>query len=863
MSNGKKMPQESEPPPEENRSRPRFLGRPVWGGGTLGPAALGVQKEEIAHEAEALLAEGGGLLILPHTEESEPSARLLLALLLVHFRRMGKRVRLFQPGLEGIFDETLLESDVILVHDLPKAIGLLESVEGNLRQGRLVIASGEAEAWEQFEILLPHRIHGGLLPEKATWLGEARSGSAEGKNVRSAIHRRSPGGKRKEGARSRIEELGAKEARSLTTPVERNICLFVALFDAFGVPIPFDLLARALEEDDQEVASVVEGAEARDTLFWVELDHPAELLVCTKAPDIAETLVPHIAPKDASISDIYVRIFQQLDPTERVERHTMLQFFQGVLRAQHRWPAFMAGWGITEEIHPWIRNLLGRLGETLEAIWDDDATEAVEFLGWGKFLEEIRDFEKSHEVFERGIRRDPTKGFLRHAHARMVGLWATNENDPRIYREARRLFSGLAAEMPKNPYVWQAWGKMETDWGNAREARDLFERALDAAQRPSEQLFTCCAYADLEIEGGRYEEAEGWIAKARALGIPSPFIPHLAAKRAFHAGEYEEARERLSEVLAIDPLNVPAYNLRGTISMKRGHWRDALEDFRLALSIHPENLPTRHALAELYAEVATMEADLHLNEDLHARQEGGPLSGIEGAFSSMKAALREAEAHLEHCRQIEPENVRVLVALAVLHGKAGAFLQKEARVVDENRPLPPERVERIERHFSEAREILERVLERNERNRHARHALGELLLRRGELELAEAEFQRVLEAFPENFAALLSLAEISLERGDRKGARFRLDRIERRLSKAKGIPFHTRILIRNRLAELEAKGGDREKALALLERSRQEDPGNAYTYRAFEKIFGEIPGQEEGPLEKMRALGMTDEILRR
>lgn len=71
------------------------------------------------------------------------------------------------------------------------------------------------------------------------------------------------------------------------TDLQMRAVTLVALFDVWGVPLPFRLLARALTSEEEAVGEAVEEATALGLLVWVEMERPPTLLVATPDPGVA------------------------------------------------------------------------------------------------------------------------------------------------------------------------------------------------------------------------------------------------------------------------------------------------------------------------------------------------------------------------------------------------------------------------------------------------------------------------------------------------------------------------------------------------------------------------------------------------
>jgi tetratricopeptide (TPR) repeat protein len=737
-----------------------FLGRTVWGRMAFSLQALQEHRDAILQQAAELKRQGGGLVVIAHAEDQEPSVLLLLTLLFGKLKKRGEPVRLYRPRLEPDLPPDL--HGYVLVHQLPQWPGLLDLLEAGRTPG-VIIATGTRSEWASLSLRLPHRFY--PLPE----------------------------GEGDEGALDRAVQTEWEQYQGLGE--DARLYRLVALFDAWGIPLPFSLLARALRANEDKVGDLVEEAHDRGLLFWIELEKPPALLVSTKDPRVARKMIEAIRSggrAEAEVLEEYATVIQAVDPEEKEERYTVLKLLQAFLRGSHRWEAVQR-WGVQQSRRAWLQELIRRAGPRLDQIWQRG--DATEHLLWGKLFEELRDFQRSEQIFQQGLARWPENPYLLHGRAKMRGEWA--RLNPSRLADAEEAFHEAARRMPDNPYVWQAWGVMAAELEMYSDARRYFGLALQAAQasrRERDAIYTLIAWADLEIEAGQYSEADRLLQEVERLDPQNPYGLHLQGKKAFYQGKYSEAEEAFRQVLRIDPANVAALHSLGNMALKRGQWTEAERFLRQALTLHPDNIPTLHALGELWAERGDW-----------AAEEGKPQEAIDG--------YRRAEAQFRQILDWEP-NLPARVAL-------GRLLTRWAS-------LDPHQA-------AEAELQLQEALRLHPTNRFALHALGELRRQQGKFPEAEAFFQEVLRQDPANLPALLSLADLYLMQDRQPEAQQLLDRV-RQYTEAiqrgdRPCPVHELIRTYNTWAHLELRAGRKDQARSLVEQALGRDPLNAYTLR--------------------------------
>lgn len=779
-------------------SVPLALERPLWGAIRLGLNALQRHCEEIITQAVGSDPGGRKLLLIGYEDADEVIALLMLSLLFSHLRRANESVEFYYSQLDREVEESVLFSRYLLVHSLPSCIGLLELLEVSRSCDQIIIATGLRKEWEQLQITLPYQFY-----SLCDGVEEVEQDLKPILQVEQQAY----------------QKLG-DSARAY---------LLVALFDAWGVPLPFELLARALRRDEDEVGILIEKAQHQHLLYWIELEKPPALLVSTKAPRVAQAMIQAIreeTPAEVEILSEYATVIGAVDPGEKEERYTVLNLLQAMLRGSYRWPDIQDKWQIpkTETRRSWLLRLIQTCQDKLETIWQQ--ADAVELLLWGKLFEELREFERSFRVFQEGLRRFPDNLYLRHAQAKMLGLWARSEEAR--YPEAVRAFDELTRHFPDNPYTWQSWGVMEAECGkNIREARTYFDQALQTATRTSEKIYTHIAYANLELEQGFYQEASRHLQQAEELAPQYPHVLHLKGRLAFYQGEYDQAKRHLNELLASNPANLYTLHTLGVMAAKRGHWREAEEYFTHALRVHPEHLQTLHAFAELKADQGEFEAE-------------------QGHHDQAREFFQQAQAMFSQIREWEPQNPHTLVALAVLLRKWAVFEKKQGRE------------EEAQQRFQQAECLLNQVLDQNSRNKYARHALGEVRRSQGDAQGAAEIFRRLLQDVDrENLPTLLSLAELFLWQQQPDQARWYLNLVaglvQRRQSREPRLPHHDLIRIYNQWAQLELQLDNKEKAEELLKKSLELDPENAYTLRAYAGLLEALGQPDEAQAARNRA----------
>lgn len=789
---------------------PSLLDYPAPGKILAGPLQLAEQRDQILKQALALEKQGGGVLAIPFSKWFETTVLLLLGLLRAQLRKKKKNVYLYRTLLEPYFSWDKLSDfrGYLLVHHLPRLPALLELLQNNPNPGRVVIAAGFREEWERLTITLPCRFYS--IPPEAAAPGQENESEMED-DLKQVLSEQW----------NQYKQLPADD---------QKIYRLVSLFNAWGIPLPFRLLTRALSGDEDEISLAIENAQEKNLLFWVELEDPPALLVTTQSPPLALAMLERLTAEGLAkdeFSTLCTALLKRIDPAEKEERYVLLKFFRSILTASYLWPHIQKLLDTNLSCRRWLNGLFESFRGQIDEVWKSGDT--VEQLLWAIILEELRLFEQSQRVLEWGLQHAPFNKFLLQRRARLQGVRA--QSNSYYLRAAEEAFSETARLSPANPYVWQAWGVMEAELGRIRKARDLFERALEAAAasgQPAEQVYTLAAFANLEIEAGRPKSAALLLDRAAPLAPRNPYIPHLRGKMAFYQGAYSQAAAWFAETARIDPMNVPARHSLGYMAFKRGHWVKALLAFQDVLAIYPENVPNLQALAELWMEKGNF-----------AREERN--------YPEAARCYEHAQKYLQFLSDIEPENLYGLTAQGVhLCGMAKIYLEQN-------------QLENAAKAMQEAETALQAVLKRKPDNKFALHALGELKMLAGDMASAEAQFSRILNEERNNVPALLSLAQLHYTKASEEAAQQYLEQAERILKTAESsfqdpekgeYPLSRHELIRayNTRAEIELKAGRANNALAFAEAAALHDQENAYTLRCLARVY-----EEMGENEKARA----------
>jgi len=755
--------------------------RPLLGRIDFGLQNLDRLAEELWDEVKALQSEGGGVLAVPHSDQQEPSVNLLLQLLAYRLRSNGTEgsVRLSRPYLEPHRLEATLSAEVCIIPHLPRMSGTLTHIESGDANGQVVVGAGLEEEWQRTSIEANHRVFD-RLPE-ASDLTEWR---------RRVV---------KEEA-SRYVELSGTLQRIYRT---------AAVWDARGVPLRFDVLARTLDLDPGDARRSVNELVDADLLYWVHDWRDEDRRVATKSPVVAREIIDQLAQQYETGTDVRLDCFHDvlkaLDPERKSERYLALQLYQSASPNHSFWQHAVPT-GSSQPGQAWANALIRNDNWPLvESLFDEmDPEEAVL---WGRTLSRLRLFDKAEAVLESAMRRHGRNPPLLHAHAQTLAdqVQVNASRAP----EAEKAFESAIDQAPGNCYLYQSLAVTLAKVG--KDPTVPFERALSAAGSSGERAAVRVAWADSKIERNNYAKAEDHLNEAEREVPSNAYVPHVRGKIAFLNGRYADAEAYFHEVIEQNLHNVVAWNALGHMARVRRHWEGAEEWLNRALEFDPENVPTLHERGNLLVDIAEAEE----------REANG---GVWPAEETRRSAIADYEKALN----LEPDNVKVLVSLAnallpFAANEAGDDRKIFKRKLDKALDLVPGSVHALQvygRFHQAAARYADTPTRAEEKRQKARD-----------------HFERALANEDLNLPTLCSLAELHVDTRDEGAARDTLDDLERALD-ASSPPAHEHVRTLNKWAQIEERLGNADRAVELVEEALGMDNENEYTLRLLQRLRG-------------------------
>jgi tetratricopeptide (TPR) repeat protein len=657
--------------------------------------------EDLRGAVQKMREQGGGLLLVPHSREQEPSVTVLLHMLASAVRkdRPEEAVHLIRPDQASSNLKEELATGTLIVPHLPRFSGLLDFLEGEGLDQRVVVASGLNSEYKQLPLSLPHQL-APSLPALSSWDTDEI-----------------------------VEDL-ARQVEALPD-FHRRLFLLVAAWDTCEITLPLNLLARALEVEKAEAGGGVERLQNEGLLFWVEGRSSRDLRVATGSSVLAREVFRHANGleengRNEAQRSFFERVLRALDAEDEPERHVALQLFQTA--------ATPSGTRLIDS-----EQVVG-LEElpVFEQIWEK--ADAAESVLWGRALARPPLFEKADAVLDAAISHHRGNAHLLHARAQTLADRV--QINASLAPQAEEAFKEVANEAPGNCYVYQSWAAMRAKAGG--DPVPLFERARRAADTPSERAAVLVAWADYEAERGNYEAAEDHLNPAEEAAPQNPYVPHVRGKIAFLRGEYEDAEKHFLEVRDHDLHSVVALNALGHMARVRGDYEVAQEHLQTAHDLDPENVPTLHELGNLWSDIADEEQDEGSQAAEDARPEAldwykqalaREAENVQVLVSSANALLPLAAGDAGDDRKALRKKLnKVLNDLSPGNARAlhvfGRFHQEVARRADQPQQAGKQR--------AEARDYFDQILDDDPRNLAALRSLADLHADAGDEEAARS-----------------------------------------------------------------------------------------------------------------------------
>lgn len=360
-----------------------------------------------------------------------------------------------------------------------------------------------------------------------------------------------------------------------------DLYLYTAHLDAYGIPMPTELLSRLVGKGQGWLELVV--AQSAPILDWATMDDLREpWWVVTQGEALARMALSEFFPECDS-TQIYERILLALEPANNDERYTALKLLKGFI-SRHR--------------SGLARALLGRNGECVDALIRGGGPR--EFLAWGQIFEQLGDLQRGERILQAGLKRDPSNIYLLHALGHLYARWAESRGDEMIPK-SRECFRKAHEIDPDNVYVLQSWGDMESKLGRARDGEAHLRQALEQDRTNVRVLV---ALADHSLRSAKPDRAERFLEEAEKDSPGNAYVIHMRGEVCRRTGDYETARSLYRQAARFATAEIPALTSLGVMACERGHFAEAEHWLQRAAELAPDSVSPAHAYGKLWAERA-------------------------------------------------------------------------------------------------------------------------------------------------------------------------------------------------------------------------------------------------------------------
>lgn len=314
------------------------------------------------------------------------------------------------------------------------------------------------------------------------------------------------------------------------------------------------------------------------------------------------------------------------------------------------------------------------------------------------------------------------------------------------------------------------------------EARRVLSRFDDSSPAWARALATTGL---LEMGQGRHEAAEDAFARAYKYGMRGPIFENDRGRLYLAMDRLDAARGHFEAAIGSLPTFMEARNNLAVSYRREGRIEDAQRALEEALELQPDYAPAHFNLAEVLREQ------------------------IEGADENRRRQLAlealdqydQAMIHGYDLAAVMPRRAELALSVSDLQAAEEDLLaMTEDPDIDGRVLFLLGRVKKQQRELQVAEKLYRMALERGHRHYEVYSDLGEVQLRRGELEPAKASLQAALELNPDLVVTRVNLCIVFVELQDYENANLALREAEAR------APEHA--LVRAQRAVLKQLGFD-------------------------------------------------------
>jgi len=690
--------------------------RPVWGPDIYDLETVVEFRNNAIEKINSLI--NGGALIIPFAKNAERSVLIFLNILTGKLLDLKYKVHYDQFLCYPYLNKPLPEINIWRIHHAPRYKNLNIMMENWIKPGSIAILTGLDELFDKDLLKIPFNIFSEFSIPNVQFDQE----------IENAL----------------MSVLNEIKENNITKKAHHVVCLC----DGWGVPLPFDLLSKILDQDPDTLSPVIERAYQKEILFWIEPDRPPSLLVSNVSEAYALQYLKFLSKEKLISLNDYISIFEVIDCKIQDERYTALKLIQSwLVNTKIRYSISSEKFCITQ-----IKEFILKNWNLLKKI--AFSGNSIEHLVWSQCLAQVNMFNYSYEILESGLNNDPKNIFLNQYKAHLLALWC--RVNPAKIKNAHTAFAEATNICKNNIWLWQARGDFEAKSGNRMGAETCFKKALEIDPK---NIHTLAARADMNLDYGLLDRAELDLKKADIIDSQNMYIKHLKGRLFFYQGKWHDAEQEWEKMLISNKQHPFALQSLGNMARERGLWDQAQVYLNKALTFDPENIAVLLEIGVLKRKWGQFELDM------------GNVQKAKEFFSSSFKILQKA-------KMLEPENPKVIVEISSL--------------------------DRLLGNIETAIERLEKILLVWPNNIHARHLLALCFADQGLYIEMETQFKKILSNNKKNILVYYSLARINIIKNNISRAKEYLrqaDRIEQSLNLP--IPKKINTLIeKNRILKL-------------------------------------------------------------
>jgi tetratricopeptide (TPR) repeat protein len=194
---------------------------------------------------------------------------------------------------------------------------------------------------------------------------------------------------------------------------------------------------------------------------------------------------------------------------------------------------------------------------------------------------------------------------------------------------------------------------------------------------------TTASLAECYYYLGEYEEALGWVRKARVLARANLDTANLEAFILAATGQLDEAETVLKTVLQAEPYNREALFVQGEIDMARGRIGDALLRYREAVRRYPDDRRLLLSLALVSLSLNDYRnAQDYIDRAMTAHPDDYRVYYYAASLAARRGNIGEAAAYIEKALYYKEDFAPARALLTVLRYRAGEY-EAAVRLADE------------------------------------------------------------------------------------------------------------------------------------------------------------------------------------